>query len=101
MGTIRVCTTANAKELIERPADAFMSAFLLPGSGVGDGAPPWQGLPSRREHWAFDAASEQSMRAEERSTLGSQTMTYLDVLWIARRFRTTYKLTVSRLLALG
>jgi hypothetical protein len=38
---------------------------------------------------------------EERSTPGSQTMTYLDVMWIARRFGTTYKLTVSRLLALG
>jgi hypothetical protein len=28
-------------------------------------------------------------------------MTYVDVMWIARRFGTTYKRTVSRLLGLG
>jgi transcriptional regulator with XRE-family HTH domain len=102
MGTIRVCTTANAKELVERRAAAFAAAFLLPASGVaGTVHRLGKGQPSRQEHWAFDAASEQSVRAEERSTPGSQTITYLDVMWIARRFSTTYKLTVSRLLALG
>jgi hypothetical protein len=102
MGTIRVCTNANAKELIDRRAAAFAAAFLLPASGVADTVHRLgKGQPSRQEHWAFDAASEQSVRAEERSTPGSQTMTYVDVMWIARRFGTTYKLTVSRLLALG
>jgi len=48
----------------------------------------------------FDATTEQSVRAEERSTPGSQTMTYVDVMWIARRFGTTYALTVSRLFGL-
>jgi len=102
MGSIRVCTTANAKELIERRAAAFAAAFLLPPSGVAATVRRLgKGQASRLAYWAFDAATEQSVRAEERSTPGSQTMTYLDVLWIARRFGTTYKLTVSRLLALG
>jgi transcriptional regulator with XRE-family HTH domain len=101
MGTIRVCTNANAKELIERRAAACAAAFLLPASGVaGTVHRLGKGQPSRQEYWAFEAATEQSVRAEERPTPGSQTMTYVDVTWIARRFGTTYRLTVSRLLAL-
>jgi hypothetical protein len=100
--TIRVCTNANATELIERRAAAFAVAFLLPAAGVaGTVHRLGKGQPSRQEYWAFDAASEQSVRAEERSTPGSQTMTYLDGVWIARRFGTTYPLAIARLLALG
>jgi transcriptional regulator with XRE-family HTH domain len=100
MGTIRVYT--NAKELIERRAAAFAAAFLLPAAGVaGTVRRLGKGQPSRQEYWAFDAATEQSVRAEERSTPGSQTMTYLDGMWIARRFGTTYKLAIARLLGLG
>jgi hypothetical protein len=102
MGTIRVCTNANAKELIERRAAAFAAAFLLPASGVAETVRRLgKGQPSRLEYWAFDAATEQSVRAEERSTPGSQTMTYLDGVWIARRFGTTYSLAIARLLGLG
>jgi hypothetical protein len=102
IGTIRVCTNANSKELIERRAAAFATAFLLPAAGVAETVHRLgKGLPSRQEYWAFDAATEQSVRAEERPTPGSQTMTYLDVMWIARRFGTPYKLTVSRLLGVG
>jgi transcriptional regulator with XRE-family HTH domain len=102
MGTIRVCTHANAKELIERRAAAFAAAFLLPASGVaGTVQRLGKGQPSRQEYWAFDAATEQSVRTEERSTPGSQTMTYLDGVWIARRFATTYTLAIARLLGLG
>jgi transcriptional regulator with XRE-family HTH domain len=102
MRTIRVCTNANIKELIERRAAAFATAFLLPAAGVaGTVHRLGKGQPSRQEYWAFDAASEQSVRAEERSTPGSQTMTYLDGVWIARRFGTTYSLAIARLLGLG
>ena len=102
MGTIRVCTNANAKELIERRAAAFAAAFLLPAAGVVETVRRLgKGQPSRQEYWGFDAATEQSVRAEERSTPGSQTMTYLDGVWIARRFGTTYSLAIARLLGLG
>jgi transcriptional regulator with XRE-family HTH domain len=102
MGTIRVCANANAKELLERRAAAFATAFLLPAAGViGTVHRLGKGQPSRQEYWAFDAAAEQAVRAEERSTPGSQTMTYLDGVWIARRFGTTYSLAVARLLGLG
>jgi transcriptional regulator with XRE-family HTH domain len=102
IGTIRICTNANAKELIERRAAAFSAAFLLPAAGVARTVHRLgKGQPSRQKYWAFDAASEQSVRAEERSRPGSQTMTYLDGLWIARRFGTTYSLAIARLLGLG
>jgi len=99
-GITRAWTRANAKELIERRADAFANAFLLPASGVeatvrGLG----KGQGSRQVQWVFDAATERSVRTEERSTPGSQVITYLDVAWIARRYGTAYRLTVSRLLA--
>jgi transcriptional regulator with XRE-family HTH domain len=69
MGSIRVCTKANANELIERRAAACAAAFLLPASGVVDTVRGLgKGQPSRQEYWAFDAVSEQSVRAEERST---------------------------------
>jgi transcriptional regulator with XRE-family HTH domain len=102
IGTIRICTNANAKELIERRAAAFAAAFLLPAAGVtGTVHRLGKGQPSRQEYWAFDAATGQSVRAEERSTPGSQTMTYLDGVWIARQFGTTYALAIARLQGLG
>ena len=102
MGTIRVCTKANANELIERRAAAFAAAFLLPASGIVDMVRGLgKGQPSRQVQWTFDAATERSVRAEERSTPGSQVITYLDVAQIARRFGAAYRLTVSRLLGQG
>jgi transcriptional regulator with XRE-family HTH domain len=102
MGTIRVCTKANANELIERRAAAFGTAFLLPASGIVDMVRRLgKGQGSRQVQWIFDAATERSVRAEERSTPGSQLITYLDVASIARRFGTGYRLAVSRLLGQG
>ena len=102
MGSIRVCTKGNANELIERRAAAFAAAFLLPASGVVDTVRGLgKGQASRQVQWLFDAATERSVRTEERSTPGSQVVTYLDVAWIVRRFGAAYRLTVSRLLGQG
>ena len=102
MGTIRVCTKANANELIERRAAAFAVAFLLPASGIVDMVHGLgKGQPSRQVQWTFDAATERSVRTEERSTPGSQVITYVDVAQIARQFGSGYRLTVSRLLGQG
>lgn len=101
-GTIRVCTHANAKELIERRADGFAGAFLLPTSAVQETVRAiGKGQPSRRVQWVFDATTERSVRAEERSTPGSQVLTYVDAAWIARRFGGGYRVAISRLLGLG
>src|SRR5204863_147975 len=64
MGTIRVCTKANANELIERRAAACAAAFLLPASGVVDTVRGLgKGQPSRQVQWIFDAATERSVPA--------------------------------------
>ena len=102
MGTTRACTKANANELIERRAAAFAAAFLLPASGIVDMVRGLgKGQPSRKVQWTFDATTERSVRTEERSTPGSQVITYVDVAQIARRFGAAYRLTVSRLLGEG
>ncbi|HEY3162497.1 MAG TPA: XRE family transcriptional regulator [Vicinamibacterales bacterium] len=101
-GTIRVCTHANAKELIERRADAFAGALLLPASAVQETVRAMgKGQPSRRVQWVFDTTTEHSVRAEERSTPGSQVLTFLDAAWIAKRFGVDYKVAISRLLGLA
>jgi Zn-dependent peptidase ImmA (M78 family)/DNA-binding XRE family transcriptional regulator len=102
MGTIRVCMKANTNELIERRASAFAAAFLLPASGIVETVRALgKGQASRQVQWVFDAATERAVRTEERSTPGSQLITYLDVASIARRFGGAYRLTVSRLLGQG
>ena len=56
------------------------AAFLLPTSGVAETVRRLgKGQPSRQVQWMFDATTERSVRAEERSTPGSQVMTYLNV----------------------
>lgn len=101
-GTARVCMHANAKELIERRADAFAGAFLAPAAGVDETVRRiGKGQPSRQVQWVFDTATERSVRAEERSTPGSQVLTYVDAVQIARRFSISYRLAISRLLGLG
>ncbi|MGE3955547.1 MAG: ImmA/IrrE family metallo-endopeptidase [Vicinamibacterales bacterium] len=102
MGSIRVCTHAIASQLMERRADAFAGAFLLPTSAVLDTVRDLgKGQGSRRVQWVFATATERAERAEERSTPGSQVVTYLDAACVARRFGTAYRLAVSRLLGLG
>jgi transcriptional regulator with XRE-family HTH domain len=102
MAAIRVCTNASTTELIERRAAAFAAAFLLPAGGVVETVRDLRkGEASRQVQWVFDAATERSVRAEERSAPGSQVITYLDVAWIARRFGAAYRPTVSRLLGQG
>jgi hypothetical protein len=60
-----------------------------------------KGQASRRVQWAFDAAAERPIRAEERSVPGSQVVTFIDVARLAERFGVDYKLAVARLLSVG
>jgi transcriptional regulator with XRE-family HTH domain len=101
-GVAKVCKDANSKELIERRAQAFATAFLLPAAGVEDTVRRFgKGGGSRNVQWVFDGATDRSVRAEQRSAPGSQAITYVDVASIALRFGSAYNLTVSRLLGLG
>jgi hypothetical protein len=101
-GTIKVCKRSNSEELVERRAHAFGASFLLPGSGVEDVLTSiGKGNPSRKTYWVFDGSAEAPVRAQQRSTPGSQTVTYADVVLIARRFGVVYRVVVTGLLGLG
>lgn len=100
--TVVVTKRSNAGDLLEKRANAFVSAFLLPGAGVHSALASWdKGQPSRRFHAAIDGLTEEAITAESRTPPGSQTITYLDVAALANRFGTSYAAVVHRLLSLG
>jgi Zn-dependent peptidase ImmA (M78 family)/transcriptional regulator with XRE-family HTH domain len=96
--SITVTTKGNASELIERRANAFASAFLMPKTGVEfilntlD-----KGGPSRRVYHFYDVATEESVEAEHRATPGSQQITFKDVAILARHFGVSYQAAAYRL----
>ncbi|SRR6266542_3780812 len=96
-----VTKRGNAGELVEKRANAFASAFLLPEDGLHIAlASLNKGQASRQTHVAFDGLRQEGIRAESRTEPGSQAITYLDVCTFARRFRTSYPAVVYRLRAL-
>jgi Zn-dependent peptidase ImmA (M78 family)/transcriptional regulator with XRE-family HTH domain len=93
----------NAQEFIERRANAFAAAFLMPADGVR-----WffeevleKGGPSRRYRVTFSAAGGEPSESEERPTPGSQQITYQDVVTFAHHFGVSYPAAVYRLSDLG
>lgn len=100
--TVIVTKRGNAGELIEKRANAFAAAFLLPSAGVQAVLQSIdKGQPSRRTQTVYNVATEEPIRAEVRSVAASQALTYQDVAAIARRYGTSYVMTVYRLLTLG
>jgi Zn-dependent peptidase ImmA (M78 family)/DNA-binding XRE family transcriptional regulator len=99
---VSVTKRENSDELTEKRADAFAGAFLLPAPGVEQAVSALnKGWPSRKTHVVFAVATGEARRAEVRSIPGSQTVTYVDVAALARRFGAPYQAVVFRLLALG
>jgi transcriptional regulator with XRE-family HTH domain len=98
---IRATKRSNAGELRSKRANAFVTALLLPETGVRDFIESiGKGYPSRKVYSVFDETDE-PVRAERRSSPGSQFITFLDVAEIAARFGAPYGATVARLLSLG
>ena len=91
----------NAAELIEKRANAFAAAFLMPREGVGEVlAALDKGQPSRGEETVFDAATGGHFDAQSRQAPRSQRITYQDAATLAHRFGVSYQATVYRLLSL-
>ena len=96
--SIAVSSTDNSSEMVERRANAFSAAFLMPGSGVFDALRSLdKGLPSRQEQTIFDVASGGHTDAELRSPARSQRITYKDIAMLAHHFGVSYQATVYRL----
>ena len=97
-----VSSKENSQEFIERRANAFAAAFLMPAEGVR-----WflelleKGGPSRRYRVTYTSAGDEPVEAEERPAPGSQQITYQDVVALAHHFGVSYPAAVYRLSDLG
>lgn len=97
-----VTTQENASELVEKRANAFAAAFLMPRGGVQQFLQNLsKGLPSRVDQAVFDVATEGRIDAQLRTEPGSQAVGYQDVVRIADWFKVSYKAAVYRLRSLN
>ena len=97
-----VSREGNRQEFIERRANAFAAAFLMPAEGVR-----WflelleKGGPSRRHRITYTSAGNEPVEAEDRPAPGSQQITYQDVVALAHHFSVSYPAATYRLSDLG
>lgn len=97
-----VTARTNATELIERRANAFAAAFLMPQRGVEALLRSMhKGGPSRRTLVSYDVAGENRLESEERAVPGSQALTYREAASLALHFRTSFAAACYRLRELG
>ena len=98
---VTVTSADNAAELIEKRANAFAAAFLLPREGVSEVlAALDKGQPSRAEETVFEATGGH-FDAQSRQAPRSQRITYQDAATLAHRFGVSYQAAVYRLLSLS
>jgi Zn-dependent peptidase ImmA (M78 family)/DNA-binding XRE family transcriptional regulator len=97
-----VTARENASELVERRANAFAAAFLMPKGGVETLLKSLQkGGPSRRSFVSFDVAGGGVQESEERSPPGSQGLTFREVACLASHFGVSFVAACYRLRELG
>lgn len=100
--TLNVSSADNASETIEKRANAFAAAFLMPKAGVSEFLQAMdKGQPSKREQSIFDVATESRIDTQWRSSPGSQTITYNDAATLAHHFGVSYQAAVYRLRSLN
>lgn len=98
---LQVSSTSNSADLVEKRANAFAAAFLMPRGGISEMLSSLdKGRPSRSEQSIFDVAGDSVFNAEIRSTAYSQNITYKDVAMIAHHFGVSYQAAVYRLKSL-
>ena len=98
---ITISSTDNSSEMVEKRANAFAAAFLMPRGGVRAFLLSLnKGLPSRQAHDIFDAASGGHVEAVQRRPPRSQCITYTDNAVLARHFGVSYKAAAYRLKSL-
>ena len=98
---MRVSSSDNSADQVEKRADAFAAAFLMPRGGVYE---VLQRLGKRSrggpQQLIYDAASDGSIESEMRSPPRTQRITCKDVVIVARRFGVSYRASVYRLRSL-
>jgi Zn-dependent peptidase ImmA (M78 family)/transcriptional regulator with XRE-family HTH domain len=100
--TVTTTRRENASQLVEKRANAFAAAFLMPSDGIEDQLRQLQkGAPSRQSRTLFDVAGNAMIEAEIRPPPKSQAITYQDVAAIAHHFKVSYEAAAWRLKNLG
>ncbi len=100
-GDVTISSTDNSSEMVEKRANAFAAAFLMPRGGIRTSLRNLdKGLPSRQDHAVFDAASGGHIEAAQRAPARSQRITYKDNALLAHHFGVSYQAAVYRLKSL-
>ena len=100
-GKVTISSIDNSSELVEKRANAFAAAFLMPRGGIRASLRNLaKGLPSRQNHAIFDAATGGHIEAEQRVPARSQRITYKDIALLAHHFGVSYQAAVHRLRSL-
>ena len=77
---VAVSQATNSSELVEKRANAFAAAFLMPAGGIAALLEDFdKGKPSRSGHIIFDAATAEQIVIRSRSNAHEQSITYYDV----------------------
>jgi Zn-dependent peptidase ImmA (M78 family)/transcriptional regulator with XRE-family HTH domain len=89
---VTVTTRENSKELVERRANAFAAAFLMPETGVRDLLESFRaGEPSRRVYTTYDVATAG----------GATAIAFPHAVLVAHHFEVSYQAACYRLKDLG
>lgn len=100
--TVTLTTRSNSKDLIERRANAFAAAFLMPAGGVHAFLQALdKGGPSRRVYHTYDVATSEGAESQRRASPGSQEIGPKETSQLAHHFGTSYQATCYRLTELG
>jgi transcriptional regulator with XRE-family HTH domain len=95
---VQVSSTANSGDFVEKRANAFAAAFLLPASGVEHFlANLDKGRSTRQQQLVYDVASNGNFDVESRETPNSQNITYQDVGLLANSYGVSYEAAVYHL----
>ena len=97
-----VSSSANSDDLVEKRANAFATAFLMPEDGVREQLRSFnKGRVSRQESAIYDVASDSQVNTEIRTPASTQHISYMDVANVAHRFGVSYQAALYRLKNLG
>lgn len=97
-----ITSRTNADQLIEKRANAFAAAFLMPRSGVEELLSTIdKGGSSRTASFVYDVATEAALETTSRTKASDQAITFKDVVALAHHFRVSYLAAAYRLIDLG
>jgi Zn-dependent peptidase ImmA (M78 family)/transcriptional regulator with XRE-family HTH domain len=99
---VQITSITNADDLVEKRANAFAAAFLLPAQGVEHFLGSiGKGRVSRQQQAVYDVASNGRFDVEGRASPNSQRITYQDVAALADSYGVSYEAATYRLHNLG